>query len=391
MADPISRPVFYEGQILAAADLQAGVDRGAGQEARHERYLHLWGIAAGLALDKAPRTTAAPASVPYVEVTLKAGVAIDGHGREIVVPNDTSLSENDFDHSNVAVGAQSTDWFPVFLIGYDQVGTVSSSRLPGCSSGQASQTVEGSLVGFGRPGDAASLDTQTPAAIADGPGSGGWKVLLGFVQWNGNIGKFHDVGLADQGISPRYCGVQADEVAAHGGELVLRSAPRGQAGVPAIALNPPDPGGKGTGEFQFGAQDAAGTVQPVFRITAKGDVIALGNIQGAAVPGSVQVQSGTVTDGIVLPLPPGITEDMVAPGKGTLHVVLTPRMGGTPPDNNTSQPWLSTSLECFLDNNRRVHCLVRWADFTAAFPVPTDLPGLCDYLLLVSVPASGGP
>jgi hypothetical protein len=391
MADPISRPVFYEGQILAAAELQAGVDHAAGQQARHERYLHLWGIAGGLALNKVPRTTAPPASVPYVEVTVKAGVAIDGHGREIVVPNDSSLNENDFDQSNVAVGAQSTDWFPVFLIGIDQAGMVSSGRLPSCGSGQASQTVESFLLGFGRPGDAASLDTQTAAAIADGPGSGGWKVLLGFVQWNGTIRKFTDERLSDQGISPRYAGVQADEISARGGELVLRSAPRGQTGVPAIALNPPDPAGKGTGELQFGAQDATGTVQPVFRVTAKGDVIALGNIHGAAAPGSVQVQSGTVTDGIVLPLPPGVTEDMVAPGKGALHVLLTPRMGGTPPDNNTSHPWLSTSLQCFLDDNRRVHCLVRWADFTAAVPVPTDLPGLCDYLLLVSVPASGGP
>jgi hypothetical protein len=389
MADPISRPVFYEGQILAAADLQAGVDHAAGQQARHERYLHLWGIAAGLPLNKVPRTTAAPASVPYVEVMVKAGVAIDGHGREIVVPNDTSLSENDFDQSNVAVGAQSTDWFPVFLIGIDQAGTVSSSRLPSCSSGQASQTVESFLLGFGHPGDAAGLDTQTAEAIADGPGSGGWKVLLGFVQWNGSIRKFHDVGLADQGISPRYAGVQADEVSARGGELVLRSAPRGLAGLPAIAINPPDPGGKGTGELQFGAQDATGTVQPVFRVTAKGDVIASGNIQGAAAPGSVQVQSGTVTDGIVLPLPPGVPEDMVAPGKGTLHVLLTPRLGGMPP-SSPSDRWLSTSLECFLDNNRRVHCLVRWTDITT--PANSkDLPGLCDYILHVSVPASGGP
>jgi hypothetical protein len=390
MADPNSRPVFYEGQILAAADLQAGVDHAAGQQARHERYLHLWGIAVGLALNKVARTTAAPASVPYVEVTVKAGVAIDGHGREIVVPNDTPLSEADFFQSNVFIGFTSVvppALFPVFLIGRDEAGPASSAGRAGCSAGQTNRTVENFMFQFGRPGDAASLDTQTAAAIADGPGSSSWKVLLGFVQWNGTIGKFTDAGLTDQGISPRYAGVQADEVSARGGELILRSAPRGQTGVPAVALNPPDPVGKGTGELQFGAQDAAGTVQPVFRVTAKGDVIALGNIQGAAAPGSVQVQSGTVTDGIILPLPPGVTEEMVAPGKGTLHVLLTPRMGGTPPSAKS----LSTSLKCSLDDNRRVQCLVRWADLSVVTPTLIDVPGLCDYLLLVSVPASGGP
>jgi hypothetical protein len=389
MADPISRPVFYEGQILAAADLQAGVDHAVGQQARHERYLHLWGIAGGLALNKVPRTTAPPASVPYVEVTVKAGVAIDGHGREIVVPNDSSLSENDFDQSNVAVGAQSTDWFPVFLIGIDQAGTVSSGRPPSCGSGQASQTVESFLLGFGHPGDAASLDTQTAAAIADGPGSGGWKVLLGFVQWNGSIRKFHDVGLADQGIRPRYAGVQADEVSARGGELVLRSAPRGQAGAPAIVLNPPDPGGKGTGELQFGAQDATGTVQPVFRVTAKGDVIATGQIQGAVVTGGgLQVQSGTATDGVILPLPPGVTEAMVAPGKAALHVLLTPRIPLRPA--GATGNWGCVPIDVGIDDRRRLRCLLRFFALPPALPSFEDRTGACDYLILIAVPASPG-
>ena len=54
----IERPFFFEGQILGAADLQAAVDHAAGQMARHERYLHLWGIATGLTLEK--RTAARP-------------------------------------------------------------------------------------------------------------------------------------------------------------------------------------------------------------------------------------------------------------------------------------------------------------------------------------------
>ena len=48
MAAIIERPTFYEGQILAGADLNAAVDHARGQLARHERYLHLWGVAEGL-------------------------------------------------------------------------------------------------------------------------------------------------------------------------------------------------------------------------------------------------------------------------------------------------------------------------------------------------------
>ncbi len=386
MGDAISRPAFFEGQILAAADLQSGIDHASGQLARHERYLHSWGIGAGLSLEKAPRTTAPPGSVPYVEVTVKAGVAIDGTGREIVLPNDISLSANDFDQSNVAVGARPNDWFPVFIMGADQAGAPASGGLVACAAAQSSAIVENFRIDFGRPGDEALLDNQTLPAITDGPGPGGWRVLLGFVQWNGTIAKFTDVSLTNLGIGPRYAGVQADEVAARGGHLVLRSAPRTQGGAAAVAINPSDPAF--TGEFQFGAQDSAGTVQPVFRVTAKGDVIALGKIQGAAASGTVLVQSGTATDGIILPLPPGVTEAMVTPDKGNLHVQLVPRLGGAP-SNPLAANTINASLECYLDGHRRVHCLVR--SYNAGTGSTNDALGLCDYLLIVSVPASGGP
>lgn len=378
MGDSISRPSFFEGQILAAADLQSGIDHATGQLARHERYLHSWGIASGLGLEKAPRSTAAPGSVPYVEVTVKAGIAIDGSGREIAVPADFGLSTNDFEQSNVAVGARKDDWFPVFIMGVDQAGAAASGGLIACAAVQSAAIVENFRIDFGRPGDDALLDSQTLPPITDGPGTGGWRVLLGFVQWDGSIAKFHDASLTNLGIGPRYAGVQADEVAARGGHLVLRSAPRTQGGAAAVAINPSDIAF--AGEFQFGAQDAAGTVQPVFRVTAKGDVIASGKIQGAALPGSIQVQSGTATDGVILPLPPGVTEDMVTPGKGTLHVQLVPRLGGA------QAKTINASLECRLDGDRRVHCLVRQVDLSAA--ASSDFPGLCDYLLLVAVPAS---
>ena len=46
--DTIERPVYYEGQYLGAADLQVGLDYLRGQEARHLRTAHTWGILEGL-------------------------------------------------------------------------------------------------------------------------------------------------------------------------------------------------------------------------------------------------------------------------------------------------------------------------------------------------------
>lgn len=383
MGSVIERPTFYEGQILSAADLQGAVDHAAGQLARHERYLHLWGVASGLALEKQGRSTAATPPVPYVDVTIKAGVAIDGNGREIVVPDESPLSEAAFDQSSVAAGASSDAWFPVFLLGSDQAGLVPSFGAGACASGQSSRTMENFLVQFGRPGDAADLDNQTmTTAVSDGAGDGGWRVLIGYVQWDSTIRKFKSIGTNDQGIKPRYTGVRADEVAARGGALVLRSQPRSVAGVPAVVMDATN-----GGELRFGLQDSGGNVKEVFTVNAKGDVIAKGRIQGAVTPGSVQIQSGTATDGILLPLPPGVTEDMVAPGKGTLHVQLTPRFGNPPtpgPDK-----WGGFPLECRVDDDRRLHCMTRWYGLNAPNQAQVrELPGLCDYLLIVAVAAA---
>ena len=319
-------------------------------------------------------------------MTIKSGVAIDGTGREVVVPADTSLSEAEFEEGNVAVDAGKEDWFPVFLIGGDESGDVPSFGSPACTTGAAARMIENFSIQFGRPGQAAQLDNQTIKTPSDGPGSREWRVLVGFVQWDTNIGKFKAIATKDQGIGPRYAGVQADEVAARSGTLVLRSAPRTDAGKTAVVMD--DTNG---GEFRFGLQNAAGVVTPVFTVNAKGDVKAEGKIQGAVAPGSVQVQSGTAMDGVVLPLPPGVTEDMVAPGKATVHVQLTPRMDITSATPTGTGPWISIPSECHVDADRRLHYTIRWIDMSLPGFLPVQyLPGLCDYLLVVAVAASTG-
>src|SRR5690349_18012956 len=120
MSNNIERPIFYEGQVLGAADLEAAVEHGRGQQARHNRGLHTWGIARGLELDdggKAKEKKAADGS-PYREITLKAGMAIDITGREIVVVEDERLIEDDFFQQGVASGNKEDpsgdNWYPVF-------------------------------------------------------------------------------------------------------------------------------------------------------------------------------------------------------------------------------------------------------------------------------------
>jgi len=87
------------------------------QQARHERFLHLWGIASGLDVTGKEKQTAA--GTKYQEITLSPGVAIDGTGREIVVPEAERLSDDLFDQLNVAI-ADKDAWYPVFLIGRDE-------------------------------------------------------------------------------------------------------------------------------------------------------------------------------------------------------------------------------------------------------------------------------
>jgi hypothetical protein len=266
------------------------------------------------------------------------------------------------------------------LVGRDESGPVPSFGAAACMTGAASRQVEKVTVDFARPGKASDLDAQHLKAVSDGPGDGEWRVLVGFVQWNNTISKFKDIKDNDQGIGRRYAGALADEVAARGGALVLRTRQRSEAGAPAVIMD-----NANGGEFRFGLQNAAGGVTPVFTVNAKGDLKAEGKIEGAVTPGNFKVQSGTAMDGVVLPLPTGVTDAMVTSGKATVHVQLTPRLGGTPTPASADK-WGSFSLECFIDDDRRVHCLVRWLKLDGAItPTILDLPGLCDYLLVVAV------
>jgi hypothetical protein len=150
-------------------------------------------------------------------------------------------------------------------------------------------------------------------------------------------------------------------------------------GKPGLALSE-----DGDGLLAYGPLTAAGVIVPVFSVNAKGDLTIAGKFEGAVTPGSVQLQSGVAMDGLILPLPPGITQEMLDEGKAIAHVHVTSRVPpSAPPD--TTAGWVAIPIECGVDAARRVRCTARWTKL----PGPTtDLPGECDYLVLVSVAAA---
>jgi len=381
MASRIERPLFYENQILGAADLTASVEYGRNQQARHERSMHLWGIASGLTLTGTDKQTAQ--NDKYQEITLAPGVAFDGTGREIVVPEVERLSEDRFEQLSVAISDEHA-WYPVFLIGRDEPAPQPQFAVGACLNGQPTRRVEGYDLSFGFPGDELEIDQQPVPDIVEGPGSREWKILLGFVQWLKSIKRFKAVSDASGGIGRRYAGAQADVVAARGGQLTLRTRSHNEVGKPALVMDETE-----NGLLQFGMLTASGVVTPVFSVTAKGDIKAEGTITGAVAPGSVQIQSGVATDGIVLPLPPGITEAQVTGGQVTLHTHLTPRFPGAAPPTNATD-WLALPLECRLEGtSRRVLCRFAWFQSNAPATV-VNLPGACNYVVMASVPAASG-
>ena len=382
MSSGIERPLFYENQILGAADLTASVEHSRGQEARHNRYLHLWGIAYGLDLTGEPDKEG---TIAFKKITLSAGVAIDGTGREVVVPQSEQLSENKFSQLGLTRGYDLTlTWFPVFLVGKDQSAPQKPIATGACDDSAPSRIIEGFDVTFGRPAEARKLDEQDAGKAADGPGKGGWRILLGFVQWEDTIEKFLDFKYADSGIGRRYAGVQADVVAARGGSLELRTQTTPQAKKPALVLDETN-----DGLLQFGSLDAQGNLQPVFSVNAKGDVTAAGKIAGAVAPGSVQVQSGIVMDGVLLPLPPGIDPVDIDSGKFTLHSHVTPHITQAQAPGPVAGPTCAVvPIECFVDSDRRVNCKLRWFKVGGSATDFQDSAGLCDYTAIVSVPAT---
>ena len=266
MSNEIVRPTFYEGMILGADNLNGTVDHARNERARHGRYLHSWGIAYGLTLTTESRSES---NNKYVDVTLQPGVAIDGTGREIVVPKPELLSPGSF---NISPEVDPNAWFPVFLVGLD-VSAPSARSQGACNTGEVSSTEESFRIDFGQLAEAQELDIQTVPGITRGPGGGKdqtfWRILIGYVQWDDEIKKFKNAENKPESVAkwywPRYAGVKAEEVISRSDRLVLRSAARNLDKKPIIELD-----GLKDGELRFGLQNDNGVIlDPLLKVDAQ--------------------------------------------------------------------------------------------------------------------------
>jgi hypothetical protein len=393
------RPLFRDGAILGADDLTALEQLDRDRDARHARHLHTPGIATGLELATTEATTETGAR--YIDVTLQAGYAVDGNGRELVVGTAMPVSPDRFagDNPNLVQDTsldpkkgRITVWYPVFVHGLDSPLDVVSGQL-GCDSASGPERMaEDVEIEFGRPGGAS--DPQVLPAPDAGPGDGGWRVLVGFVRLDMDSGHFVEVGTTADGVSVASAGVHAGLVAGEDGRIELRTEAAGVAGTPTIVLDAKD-----GGSLVFGRRKGTGEVSPLLKVDAAGNLTASGTLKGGQTSGTLLMVSGAASDGTVLPLPAGVDPAAVASGAVALSAMLTPRYPDKPPGPtlgeaaagpvtpNPARRYLP--VECRIDEHRRVHCHGTWFDAYLGTKTHVDVSSACDYILLASVPAGG--
>ncbi|MFN0251514.1 MAG: hypothetical protein ACKV2T_31860 [Kofleriaceae bacterium] len=441
MSDPIQRPRYYEGQVLAADDLTAGLDYTRAQAARHNRLVHRWGIVDGLALTTTPRSGG---GANWVEVRVSAGMALDGTGREIIVPEDVLLDERAFERRRVTVGDPDA-LYPVVIAGTD-LGATPPPTTRKCTPARASRTIEGWTLDFAAPGFETHLEAQTAPRVDAGAGgalgSARWWVLLGYVKWDATLRRFTAIAHENAGVGRTWIGVRADEVEGRGGRVLIRTravatsqrsaaalvegklgaalqlgtadqrghlSPRvsidsegtiessagklamragaaGIANVPVAEIAKVETGGT----FTFGLQQPGGQLAKLMFVDEHGNLTIAGRFTGAfaSVP-SVRVASGVASHGTILPLPEGVTQAQVDAGQVRLHVQVTPRACGARPwDAPATIPnWVGSPSELWVDGDRRVHCRVHWIAFVGSAPRAWNTDGVCDFVVTaVSLP-----
>lgn len=343
MADQLERPVFAEGEILRAQDLNNAIEQARLRAARHARQQHRWGIVRGLELKW---------SKDAKELTLSPGVAIDVRGRELVVPNTERISPDVF-----TVSGTEEDWFPLFLLAVDEQ-FAGDAILGGCGGASGPRVRESFELQFQRPGEAEHWDTyEEQPSVTDGPDyvsgqSRRPRVLVGFVKWDSLEKQFTEAtGDLDYKRARRLAGPlgHAWETPDAKVQVRLGASPYSDKDVLALLVGEDAKSQKVLARF-----DNKGNL----RIT--GDLILERTGQAQTPTDStptptptstedVKLISGTASDGVQLPLPPGVDEAHVTEEKVALHVFTRPVASSTP----------VLVTECGVDAERRVRCLAR--------------------------------
>jgi hypothetical protein len=386
MAEQPRRPSFRDGQTLAAADLELIVDSARNRAARSDRALSTPGIAVGCRLQQEDLAMSFNGrTVVTKRLTVTAGVAFDGNGRQLVFAADQPLPPEQFvddvgtpeeDLTSAIPGASFP--YPVLLTADEHDGPVPAFGSRDCGSeGAPPPVIEDVRIRIGRRGEHTTLATQKALGpgddLADAPP---WRVLLGFVRYHRELKRWVEVLDQFDGVKVRRVGARAGEVVSTADRLLLRVGEPAAPGQPALVLETAD-----GGRLRFGRATADGGVDDVLSVTNGGAVTVRGSIDPGLVVGTVRVQSGIATDGMPLPLPPGVSAADVRDGKVVLHVQVVPRY--------PSGPDAFVVVRCDVDPQRVVHVALRRLSGSPLALSPVAAP-TCDYLVAAAVVTPSG-
>lgn len=380
----LTRPAFYEGQILGSDDLDRTVQYAREQNARHERYLHTWGLAEGLELKE-----------QNGEWFLTPGFAIDSTGAPIVVAEPILFNKGQVFDDSLPSEKDDGKWIPAFVFRHESEAE-SDTLLQRCGESAPSRIHENAMLVF--RSFVGEWDDQDTVSISEGPSTDadpGRVVLIGFVKWNktddprGTITEFRR--RDDDGNGPRYAGASADDVIARGGELALWSRPPAkQVGSPALLLGDHRPEDSPDRKaMRLGVDNNEGkinellTVDPQGNLFVKGNISAEGVVKGKLTKGEVSIESGIAGDGMTLPLPPEITYQQVESGAVVLHTSVTPNLDRLV-DPSITDEHVPVAVECSVDEQLLVRCLIKWF-VPGNDPQNIDVAGSVNYTIIAYV------
>jgi hypothetical protein len=384
MAEALQRPRFRDGQSLAAADLELLLEHARNRAARHDRGLHTPGIALGLEITAVDLPmTFNGRTIVTKQLTVRAGIADDANGNQIVLAADRPLPPTQFqaDVGDGEVDTQLADppgatfLYPVLLTVEDREGPAPAFSVDGCGAATGSaRVIEDVRIRIGRRGEETTLAAQQHL----GPGgslsdAGPFRLLLGYVRFLKGLDRY--VGLENElnGIRPIRAGVRAAEVVTTGDRLLIRLGEPAAPSQPALALETAN-----GGQLRFGRSTADGGIDPVITATLAGAVKIDGKLDPLPVIGEVRVQAGTAMDGMRLPLPPGVTEQAVRDGKWVLHFEVAPRFAPAAPAGS-----VFVVSRCEVEPDRYVHC--EMFTIKLANVKYTPILALCNYFVLAAV------
>jgi hypothetical protein len=233
MSDPLSRVHYFEEQYLRTQDF---VDEQAYHLTAHRRHnvgQHTWGIVVGLELESEEGA-----------LVLRPGVAVDGYGRDLVVPTTRSLPGSAF-------AERGSDELDVWLV-YDRVGT--DPAPPGYAGCEEDGDVpyyrwlERPIVRLERP-DPAFPDPRLPEVVPPGdrdfdasrPAPDDplreWPVFLGRVRFDPDNPE--NPYAIDSSNRP-YVGLVGEYVVAPSGRTLLQLGPSSVDDPNVVALYIPE-------------------------------------------------------------------------------------------------------------------------------------------------------